>query len=75
MSKRLEILVVGEIYNFSPIQVDYNPAKNKEPFIGIFIEKIIDPSGWRQPQYKVYGQGRQRVLWSTRWKAVHISNL
>ena len=59
----------GEIYLFTPFQFDYNPPvkMGRKSMVGIFLERVIDSSGWRPSRFKVLGPEGIEELWSNRW--------
>ncbi len=58
---------IGNIYIFSPFQFYNNPEIDRKPMIGIFLERIPDPSKWRPAQFKVLGPHGIELLWCNRW--------
>ena len=50
---------IGNIYIFSPRQFYNNPEIDRKPMIGIFLERIPDPSSWRPAQFKVLGPSKR----------------
>ncbi len=57
----------GEIYIFSPFVFEQNPERHRSPRIGLFLERIADPSGWRPARFKVLGPEGIEELWCNRW--------
>ena len=60
---------IGNIYIFSPFQFYNNPEIDRKPMIGIFLERIPDPSPsrWRPAQFKVLGPHGIKLLCCNRW--------
>lgn len=65
-------MISGNIYIFSPLKIYNNPEKNDEPFVGLFIQNIKDPSGWHPTRFKILGPCGIRVLWCNRWSVNYI---
>ena len=59
----------GEIYLFTPFQLDYNPIvkMGRKSMVGIFLERVIDSSGWRPSRFKVLGPKGVEELWCNQW--------
>lgn len=57
----------GEIYLFKPLRFELNPERHRSPRIGLFLERISDPSGWRPSKFKILGPEGVEELWSNRW--------
>ena len=59
----------GEIYLFSPFQLEHNPSvmMGRKSMVGIFLERIIDPSGWRPSKFKVLCPAGIEELWNNQW--------
>lgn len=64
----------GEIYIFSPFKLDYNPERFKSPFVGLFLERIPDPSRWRPTQFRVLGPRGVEDLYCNQWATDPVPN-
>lgn len=63
------VMKPGEIYLFTPFQLDHNPIvkMGRKSMVGIFLEKVIDHSGWRPSRFKVLGPEGVEELWNNQW--------
>lgn len=72
MNRSRATLAVGDLVRADPYELHNNPALNQLPFVGIYLGREIDPSGWRPGKHRVLGPSGHVSLWTNQW---HVERL